>query len=90
MFVLGVVEVAQGLAIVDESAGRRDLGSLPLHKEPGDESGEYTESGEASYDTSSNSTGVGTCTGAVGSFYRRATSSGAGTAGTCRRQKGER
>lgn len=59
-FVRGVVVIARGLATVHESAGRCNLGPLPLHDEPDDESGDNTETSETPYDTSSDGTGVRT------------------------------
>jgi len=45
--------------VVDESAGRRDLGTFVLYEEPDGEGCDYTEGSETSHNTSSNGTGMG-------------------------------
>jgi len=85
---LGVV--VRRYVIVEECAGRRDLGTFLLPDEPDDESSEYTKTGETSYDTSSNSTSTGTSspTRVTGiNRWEGGTSSGAGTTQACRKRK---
>lgn len=56
MFILG--EIVLRRIIVEESAGRCDLGTLVLHDEPDGEGTDYTEDDKTPHDASSDGTSV--------------------------------
>jgi hypothetical protein len=63
LVILGIIVLRR--IILDESAGRCNLGTPVLHDEPDDESSDYPESDKASHNTSSDGTSVRTPSPAI-------------------------